>query len=41
MLQGLEQHAKSYGLDFYTTIFELIDSDQINSIADRGGFPTR
>ena len=37
----IEAHARRYGLDFYPTIFELIDSDQLNAIAARGGFPTR
>jgi stage V sporulation protein R len=41
MQRDIEQHAKRYGLDFYPTLFELIDSDQLNSIAARGGFPTR
>jgi stage V sporulation protein R len=41
-LQGeIEAHAKRYGLDFYPTLFELIDSHQLNAIAARGGFPTR
>ena len=37
----IERHAARYGLDFYPTIFELIDADQLNAIAARGGFPTR
>jgi stage V sporulation protein R len=37
----IEAHAKRYGLDFYPTLFELIDSQQLNAIAARGGFPTR
>jgi stage V sporulation protein R len=37
----IEAHARRYGLDFYPTIFELIDADQLNAIAARGGFPTR
>jgi hypothetical protein len=31
--------AKSYGLDFYETIFELVDHDELNMIASYGGFP--
>ena len=31
----------SYGLDFYDTIFEVLDYDQLNEIAAYGGFPTR
>ena len=29
----------SYGLDFFPTIFEVVDSDQLNAIAAYGGFP--
>lgn len=37
----VEQYARDYGLDFFPTIFELIDADKLNAIAARGGFPTR
>ena len=37
----MEGHARAYGLDFYPTIFELVDADQLNAIAAYGGFPTR
>jgi len=37
----MEQHARNYGLDFYPTVFELVDYDQLNAIAAYGGFPTR
>lgn len=41
-IQGqMEQHARNYGLDFYPTIFELVDHDELNAIAAYGGFPTR
>jgi stage V sporulation protein R len=41
-IQGqMEQHARNYGLDFFPTIFELVDYDQLNAIAAYGGFPTR
>ncbi|MEX0936284.1 MAG: SpoVR family protein [Pirellulales bacterium] len=41
-MQGeIEQYARGYGLDFFTTIFELIDADELNAIAAYGGFPTR
>jgi stage V sporulation protein R len=33
--------AKSYGLDTFEIIFELVDYDEINEIAALGGFPTR
>jgi stage V sporulation protein R len=41
MQVAIEAHALRYGLDFYPTIFELIDADELNAIAARGGFPTR
>ena len=34
-------YAKAYGLDFFETIFEILEYDQINQIAAYGGFPTR
>ncbi len=37
----MEQHARNYGLDFFPTIFELVDCDQLNAVAAYGGFPTR
>ena len=37
----VEGYARSYGLDFFPTIFELVDHDQLNAIAAYGGFPTR
>src|SRR5271155_3714261 len=36
-----EAHARSYGLDFYDTIFEVLDYDEISEIAAFGGFPNR
>jgi stage V sporulation protein R len=39
--EEIEQHARSYGLDFYETIFEVVDADDLNEIASYGGFPTR
>src|SRR5579864_6897206 len=36
-----EEHARAYGLDFYDTIFEVLDYDEISEIAALGGFPTR
>jgi stage V sporulation protein R len=32
---------KRYGLDFFETIFEMVDYKQMNEIAAFGGFPTR
>ena len=37
----IEDHARAYGLDFYETIFEVLDYDELNEIAAYGGFPTR
>src|SRR4051812_11315882 len=39
--QEIEAHARAYGLDFYETIFEVVDADDLNEIAAYGGFPTR
>ena len=36
-----EAHARDYGLDFYETIFEVLDYDELSEIAALGGFPTR
>ena len=37
----IEGYARGYGLDFYETIFEVVDADDLNEIAAYGGFPTR
>lgn len=37
----IEGYAREYGLDFFETIFEVIDADELNEIAAYGGFPTR
>ena len=37
----MEKHARDYGLDFFPTIFEVVDADQLNAVAAYGGFPTR
>ena len=34
-------YATEYGLDPFETIFEMVDADQINSLAALGGFPVR
>src|SRR6202008_612159 len=39
--EEIEKYAKDYGLDFFETIFEMVDYDSMNSIAAYGGFPTR
>lgn len=37
----IEKMARSYGLDFFNTIFEIITYDQMNEFAAQGGFPVR
>ncbi len=37
----LADAARAAGLDFFDTIFELVDYKQLNEIAAYGGFPTR
>ena len=37
----MESHARGYGLDFFNTIFEVVDHDQLSAVAAYGGFPTR
>ncbi len=41
MQKEIESIAKSYGLDFFDTIFELIDAKFLYEIASYGGFPNR
>ncbi|TVQ88765.1 MAG: SpoVR family protein [Deltaproteobacteria bacterium] len=38
---GIEALARSYGLDFFDTIFQMCTYEEINMIAAYGGFPTR
>ncbi len=38
---SIVEDAKDYGLDFYDTIFELLDYDELNEVAAYLGFPTR
>ncbi|MBI5376775.1 MAG: SpoVR family protein [Candidatus Schekmanbacteria bacterium] len=37
----LEKHAEKMGLDFFPVVFEVVEFDEMNAIASRGGFPTR
>ena len=37
----MEEHARSYGLDFFETIFEVLDYEELSMVAAYGGFPTR
>ncbi len=39
--EEVEGYARGYGLDFFETIFEVIDADDLNEVAAYGGFPTR
>lgn len=41
IVQEIEGHAKNLGLDFFSTIFEMVDYQQMSEIAAYGGFPTR
>lgn len=37
----IEKIARGYGLDFYDTIFEVLEDREINEVAAYGGFPVR
>ncbi|HIE50617.1 MAG TPA: SpoVR family protein [Armatimonadetes bacterium] len=37
----VEEYARECGLDFFETIFEIVDWQQMNEIASYGGFPVR
>ena len=37
----MEDRAKLYGLDFFDTIFEVLDYEELSMFAAYGGFPTR
>jgi stage V sporulation protein R len=39
--EEIERYAREYGLDFFETIFEIIDFEEMNHIAAYSGFPTR
>ncbi len=39
--QQIRAIAKGYGLDFFQTIFEVLDYQEINQVAAYGGYPTR
>jgi stage V sporulation protein R len=41
IIEEIREVAIDYGLDFFETIFEMVDYKQINEIAAYGGFPTR
>lgn len=37
----IRKYAEDYGLDFFEVVFEMVDHEQINSLAALGGFPVR
>lgn len=37
----MEGYARGHGLDFFPTVFEVVEADQLNEVAAYGGFPTR
>ncbi|MDX1965184.1 MAG: SpoVR family protein [Pirellulales bacterium] len=37
----IEGYAAGHGLDFFPTIFEMVDADQLHEVAAYGGFPNR
>lgn len=37
----IEGFARGHGLDYFPTIFELVDADQLHEVAAYGGFPNR
>ncbi len=41
MQREIEGYAQDYGLDFFDTIFEVLDYKRMNEVAAYGGFPTR
>ncbi len=38
---AIEKKSREAGMDFFTTVFEMIDYKQLNEVAAYGGFPTR
>ena len=39
--EEIEGYARSYGLDFFPVLFEMLDYHNLNQVAAYGGFPTR
>ena len=37
----MSSKAREYGLDFFETIFEVVDYDEMSMLAAFGGFPVR
>jgi len=40
-MQAIKAKATEYGLDFFETVFEMLDFETMNQIAAYGGFPVR
>src|SRR5512146_2811084 len=41
MQREIEGYAREYGLDFFETVFEVLDYQRMNEVAAYGGFPVR
>src|SRR4051794_35052536 len=41
MQREVESYAREFGLDFFDTVFEVLDYKKMNEVAAYGGFPTR
>jgi stage V sporulation protein R len=39
--EHIESHARDVGLDFFDTIYEVLDWEEINEVAAYGGYPAR
>jgi stage V sporulation protein R len=39
--EEVEAHARDFGLDFFPTVYEVLDYKTMNEVAAYGGFPTR
>ena len=39
--EEIETHARSYGLDFFEIVYEVLDWEEINEVAAYGGYPAR
>jgi stage V sporulation protein R len=39
--EEIEERARRYGLDFFPTIFEVVDYEEMSMLAAFGGFPLR
>ncbi len=39
--EEIRGYAREYGLDFFETVFEVLDNEKMNQVAAYGGYPTR